>query len=152
MCSIISIQNKVYQRCHSLHQMIVECFDKDVEWREHIFLMAVWISAITSENVSALWTSWLCTFCCCCWVASVMSDSVWPHRWQPTRLLRPWDSPGKNTGVGCYFLLQYMKVKSEIEVTQSCPTLSDPMDCSPPGCLVHGIFQARVLEWSATAF
>ena len=154
MCSIISIQNKVYQRCHSLHQMIVECFDKDVEWREHIFLMAVWISAITSENVSALWTSWLCTFCCCCWVASVMSDSVWPHRWQPTRLLRPWDSPGKNTGVGCYFLLQYMKVKSEneSEVTQLCPTLHDPMDCSLPVSSVHGILQARVLEWGAIAY
>ena len=62
------------------------------------------------------------------------------------------DSPGKNTGVGCHFLLQCMKVKSESEVAQSCPTLSDPMDCSPPGSAVHGIFQARVLEWSAIAF
>ena len=62
-----------------------------------------------------------------------MSDSVRPHRRQPTRLPRPWDSPGKNTGVGCPFLLQCMKVKSESEVAQSCPTLSDPMDCSPPG-------------------
>ena len=60
--------------------------------------------------------------------------------------------PGKNTGVGCHFLLQYMKVKSESEVTQSCPTLSDPMDCSLPGSFVHGICQARVLEWVATAF
>ena len=66
--------------------------------------------------------------------------------------LRPWDSPGKNTGVGCYFLFQCMKVKSESEVTQSCPTLSDPMDCSLPGSSVHGIFQATVLEWVATAF
>ena len=49
------------------------------------------------------------------------------------RLPHPWDSPGKNTGVGCHFLLQYMKVKSESEVSQSCPTLSDPMDCNPPG-------------------
>ena len=65
---------------------------------------------------------------------------------------RPWDSPGKNTGVGCHFLLQCMKVKSEREVTQSCPTPSDPMDCSPPGSSVHGIFQARVLEWGAIAF
>ena len=64
----------------------------------------------------------------------------------------PWDSPGKNTGVGCHFFLQSMKVKSESEVTQSCPTLSDPMDCSPPGSSVHGIFQARVLEWGALAF
>jgi len=65
---------------------------------------------------------------------------------------RLWDSPGKNTGVGCHFLLQCMKVKSESEVAQSCPTLSDPMDCSLPGSSVHGIFQARVLEWGATAF
>ena len=78
-----------------------------------------------------------------------MSDSVRPHRWQPTRLPCPWDSPGKNTGVGCHFLLQCMKVKSESEVAQSCPTLSDPMDCSLPGSSVHGIFQARVLEWGA---
>ena len=76
---------------------------------------------------------------------SVVSDSVRPYRRQPTRLPRPWDSPGKNTGVGCHFLLHCIKVKSESEVAQSCPTLSDPMNCSPPGCSVHGIFQARVL-------
>ena len=64
----------------------------------------------------------------------------------------PWDSPGKNTGVGCHFLLQCMKVKSESEVAQSCPTLNDPMDCSLPGSSIHGIFQARVLEWGAIAF
>ena len=64
----------------------------------------------------------------------------------------PWDSLGKNTGVGCHFLLQCMKVKSQSEVAQSCPTLSNPMDCSPPGSSVHGIFQARVLEWGAIAF
>ena len=81
-----------------------------------------------------------------------LSDSMQPHRWQPTRPRRPWDSPGKNTGVGCHFLLQCMKVKSESEVTQSCPTLCDPMDCSLPGSSVHGIFQARVLEWGAIAF
>ena len=79
-------------------------------------------------------------------------DSVRPHRRQPTRLPCPWDSPGKNTGVGCHCLLQCRKVKSESEVTQSCPTLSDPMDCSLPGSSVHGIFQARVLEWGAMAF
>ena len=90
--------------------------------------------------------------CCCCYVASVVSNSVWPHRRQPTRLPRPWDSPGKNTGVGCHFLLRCMKVKSESEVAQWCPTLHDPMDCSPPGSSIHGIFQARVLEWGATAF
>ena len=81
-----------------------------------------------------------------------MSDSVWPHRQQPTRLHHPWDSPGKNTGVGCHFLLQCMNVKSESEVTQSCPTLGDPMDCSLPGSSVRGIFHARVLEWGAIAF
>ena len=75
-----------------------------------------------------------------------------PHTWQPTRLPRPWDSPGKNTGVGCHFPLQCMKVKSESEVAQSCPTLSDPMDFGPPGSSIHGIFQARVLEWGAITF
>ena len=82
------------------------------------------------------------TFCCCCYqVASVVSDSVRPHRWQPTRLRCPWNSPGKNTGVGCHFLLQCMRVKSESEVTQSCLTLSDPIvlgkepECSSIGLL-----------------
>ena len=75
-----------------------------------------------------------------------------PHRWQSTRLPHPWDSLGKNTGVGCHFLLQCMKVKREREVTQLCRTLSDPMDCSLPGSSIHGISQARVLEWGATAF
>ena len=75
-----------------------------------------------------------------------------PETPEPTRLLCPWDFPGKNTGVGCHFLLQGMKVKSENEVAQSCPTPSDPMDCSLPGPSVHGIFQARVLEWVAIAF
>ena len=75
-----------------------------------------------------------------------------PHRRQPTRLPHPRDSPGKNTGVDCHFLLQCMKVKCESEVTQSCPTLRDPMDCSPSGSSIHGIFQARVVEWSAIAF
>ena len=81
-----------------------------------------------------------------------MSDSVRPHRCQPTSLPRAWDSTGKNTGVGCHFLLQSMKVKSESEVAQSCPTLSNPMDRSLPGTSVHGIFQAKVLEWGAIAF
>ena len=72
-----------------------------------------------------------------------MSDSVRPHRRQPTRLPSPWDSPGKNTGVGCHFLLQCVKVKSESEVAQSCLTLSDPMDCSLPGSSVHGIFAGK---------
>src|SRR5574337_1229124 len=81
-----------------------------------------------------------------------MSNSVRPHRQQPTRPCRPWDSPGKNTGLGCHFLLQCMKVKSGSEVAQLCPTLSDPMDRSLPGSSVHGIFQAGVLEWGANAF
>ena len=75
-----------------------------------------------------------------------------PHRWKPTRLPRLWDSPGKNTGVGCHFLLQCMKVKRENQVAQLCLTLSHPMDCSLPDSAIHGIFQARVLEWGAIAF
>ena len=75
-----------------------------------------------------------------------MSDSVLPHGWQPTSLPHPWDSPGKNTGVGCHFLPQCMKVKSESEVAQLCPTLRDPRGCSLPGSSIHGIFQATVLE------
>ena len=81
-----------------------------------------------------------------------MSNSVQLHRWQLTRLSRPWDSLGKSTGVGRHFLLQCMKVKSESEVAQSCPTLSDPKDCSLPGSSIHGIFQARVLDWGAIAY
>ena len=81
-----------------------------------------------------------------------MSSSVQPHRQQPIRLARLWDSPGKNTGVACHFLLQCMKVKREREVEQSCLTLRHPMDCSPQGSSIHGIFQARVLEWGAIAF
>ena len=89
---------------------------------------------------------------CCCCVTSVVSDAVRSCGRQPTRPRRPWDSPGKNTGVGCHFLLQRMKVKSESEVAQSCLTPSNPMDCSLPGSCIHGIFQARVLEWGAIAF
>ena len=84
-------------------------------------------------------------------VASVVSDSVRPHRQQPTTFCLPWNSPGKNTGVCCHFLLQCIKVKGESEADQSCPTLRKPMDCSLPGSS-HGIFQARVLEWVAIAF
>ena len=95
------------------------------------------------------------------WISSKM-QTIFPVRWekrflkhhrqQPTRLPCSWDSQGKNTGVGCHFLLQCIRVKSESEVAQSCPTLRDPMDCSPPGSSIHGIFQARVLEWGAIAF
>ena len=122
-----------------------------------------WCATVHGVAMSRTWLSnwtelnYIHTYiyiCCCCQVASVMSDSVWPHRRQPTRLSCPWDSPGKNTGVGCHFLPQCMKVKSESEseVVQSCLTLHDPMDCSLPGSSAHGIFQARVLEWVAIAF
>ena len=84
--------------------------------------------------------------------AAAKSLQSCPTLCDPTRLLRPWDSPGKNTGVGCHFLLQCMKVKRESEVAQSCPTLLDPLDCSLPSTSVHGIFKARVLEWVAIAF
>ena len=110
------------------------------------------LTDISVFNFTSLFSSSVRCCCCCCYVTSVVSDSVRPHSRQPTRLLRPWDSPGKNTGVGCHFLLQCMKVKSESEAAQSCLTLRDPMDCSPPGSSVHGIFQARVLEWGAIAF
>jgi len=110
----------------------------------------IWPSVKQDRNLLHVALRFYC--CCCCCVASVVSDSVPPHRQQPTRLLCPRDSPGKNTGVGCHFLLQCMKVKSEREVVQSCLTFSDPMDCSLPRSSVHGIFQARVLEWGAIAF
>ena len=81
-----------------------------------------------------------------------MSNSLWPHRRQPTRLPRPWDSPGKNTGVGCHFLLQCMKVKGESEVAQSCLTLSDPLDVIPKlkhSTLVTPFFcEERGYKWS----
>ena len=109
-------------------------------------------SALLSQQVTHPPDSMPCCCCCCRQVTSVGSDFVQPHRQQPTRLPRPWDSPGKNTGVGCHFLLQCMQEKSESEVAQSCPTLCDPMDCSLPGSSAHGIFQARVLEWGAIAF
>ena len=120
-----------------------------------LFAYMYFPSTLPEQTTHRNWTipsSLMISCCCCCYVASVVSDSVQPHRWQPTRLSRPWDSPGKNTGVCCHFLLQCMKVKSESEVTQSCPTLSDPTDCSPLGSSIHGIFQARVLQWGAIAF
>ena len=96
------------------------------------------------------------TFKRCCAAAAAKSLQSCPTLCNPRDSSppgspRPWDSPGKNTGVGCHFLLQCMKVKSESEIAQSCLTLSDPMDCSPPGSSIHGIFQARVLEWGAIA-
>ena len=110
------------------------------------FGFLLWRITHTHTHTHTQFANVLCC-CCCCWVTSVVSDSVRPHRRQAPRLCHPWDSPGKNTGVGCHFLLQCIKVKSESEVTQSCPTLSDPMDCTLPGSCVHGILQAKVLEW-----
>ena len=99
-----------------------------------------------------LWVGWCHTRPRLSHFSRVRADSVQPHRRQPTRLPRPWDSPGKNTGVGCHFLLQCRKVKSESEVAQSFPTLSEAMDCSLPGSSVPGIFQARLLEWVVHVF
>ena len=84
---------------------------------------------------------------CMCVLVVQSYLTVQPHGLQPSRLLCPWNSPGKNTGVNCSSLLQCMKVKSKSEVAQVCPTLRGPMDCSPAGSSVHGILQARILEW-----
>ena len=116
--------------CHFLHQGIFPTQDQT-----HVS----YVSCISRQILYHL--SHQRSPCCC--ITSVMSDSVRPHRRQPNRLSRPWDSPGKNAGVGCHFLLQCMKVKSESEVAQSCPTLCNPLDCSPPGSSVHGIFPGK---------
>ena len=129
---------------------------QNTEVSSHFLLQGIFL--IQGLNLCLLYCRWILYLlsnqgcCCCCQVTSVVSDSVRPHRQQPIRLPRPQDSPGKNTGVGCHFLLQCMKVKSESEVTQLCPTLCNPTDCSPPGSSSHGIFLARVLEWGAIAF
>ena len=109
-----------------------------------IFLLAILISACASSSLAfhMMYSA----------AAAAVKLLQRPHRQQPIRFPHPWDSPGKNTGVGCYFLLQCMKVKSESEVAQLCLTLSDPIDCSPSGSSIYGIFQARVLESGAIAF
>ena len=128
-------------------------FDRNTKWKVlGLRAMSNRAIVITPDMLVPNEVYWKGCCCCCCYVDSVVSDSVRPHRRQLTRPCRPWDSPGKNTGVGCQFLLQCMKVKSESEVAQSCLTLSDPMDCSLADSSVHGIFQARVLEWVAVAF
>ena len=118
-------------------------------WRARLGHWDSWSQEICDNKcllfkATKFWGNLLHSCCCCCWVASVVSDSVRPQRWQPTRLPRPWDSPGKNPGVGCRFLLQRMKMKSESEVPQSCLTLRDPMDCSLPGSSIHGISHTAV--------
>ena len=105
----------------------------------------IWYAAAAAAAAAAAKSLQSCQTLC----DPIDGSPVQPHRWQPTRLPRPWDSPSKNTWVGCHFLLQCLKVKRESEVAQSFPTLSDPMVCSLPGSSVHGIFQARVLEWGA---
>ena len=149
---------------------------------KNIYIRYISVAYIKQYSVNYVpyffWLSMCPTCCCCCQVSSVVSNSVRPHRWQPTRFPCPWNSPGKNTGMGCHFLLQCVKVKSESEVAQSCPTLSNPMDCglpgssaaaavkllqlcptlcdpidsSPPGFPALGILQARTLEWVAISF
>ena len=126
--------------------------DSRIKKKKFSFSYSVLNMKYTSRLVFEVWL-----FSCIVIMPILLShfSRVWPcvtHRRQPTRLPRPWDSPGKNTGVGCHVLLQCIKVKSESEVSQSCLTLSDPMDCSPPGSSAHGIFQARLLEWGAIAF
>ena len=108
-----------------------------------------WIPWNRNLNASLLWQIAAAAAAAAAAKSPQLCPSVRPHRRQPTRLPHPWGSPGKNTGVGCHFLLQCMKVKSESEVAQLCQTLSDPMDCSLPGSSFHGIFQARELEWVA---
>jgi len=118
----------------------------------HAGVISVYNYFIVSFVLNALIQLCGCWLSCCCRVTSVVSESVWPHRLQPARFPHPWGSPGKNTGVGCHFLLQCRKVKRESEVAQSCLTLSNPMECSLPGSSVHGIFQARILEWVTVGF
>ena len=118
--------------------------------RKIIDIDKLWASYAKDNCLFPHWLATVARILCCC--RSAVERRVRPHRQQPTRLPRPWDSPGKNTGVGRHCLLQCMKVKRESEVAQSCPTPRDPMDCGLPGSSAHGIFQARGLEWGAIAF
>ena len=102
------------------------------------------INSVNVQRAHEKKMSFILSGCCCrCQVTSVMSDSVQPHRQQPTRIHRPWDFPAKNTGVGCHFLLQGMKVKNESEVAHRVRPSATPWTAA---------FQARVLEWGAIAF
>ena len=145
----------IYLNVYSLYKWQLNRLKRNIWWCDLCKLLDSVSIRFLQQFKGLIWLTeniFLYCCCCCCLVRSIVSDSVRPHRWQPTRLPRPWDSPGKSTGVGCHFLLQCMKVKSEREVTQSYLTLSDPMDCSQPGSSIHRIFQARVLEWGAIAF
>ena len=128
-----------------------------MEHKQPVFLAWLCNKALSAlkSSVLVVWHHCAEDICICSWktmLLLLLSRFSHVRLCVPTRLPRPWNSPGKNTGVGCHFLLQCMKVKSESEVAQSCPTLSDPMDCSLPGFAIHGIFQARELEWGAIAF
>ena len=132
----------LYQRNHKGSPRILEWvaypFSSRSSWLRN-WTRVSWIAG-------RFFTNWAIDVCCCRQVASVVSDSVWPPRWQPTRLRHPWDSPGKNTGVGCHFLLQCMKVKSESEVAQSCPTFSTPWTAAYQASLSMGF--SRQEYWS----
>ena len=134
-----------YLTCAAIHrvQRVGHNWATKLNWNEQMYMCVVKIQFFYLSMETFLLLLLLLSCFSHVWLCAT-------HRRQPTRHPHPWDSPGKNTGVGCHFLLQCMKVKSE--VAQSCPTLSNPMDCSLPGSSVHGIFQARVLEWGAIAF
>ena len=128
-----------------------------MEHKQPVFLAWLCNKALSAlkSSVLVVWHHCAEDICICSWktmLLLLLSRFSHVRLCVPTRLPCPWDSPGKNTGVGCHFLLPCMKVKSESEVTQSRRTLSDPMDCSLPGFAIHGIFQARELEWGAIAF
>ena len=143
-----------------------QLFSKWIVRKSHIFVQIEEIKSQCGSNIlilpvtGTLCPQWYnkaeCVCVCVCVCARARAQLcptlLRPHGLQPTRFLCPWNFPGKNTGVGCHFLLQCMKVKRESEVAQSCLTPRDPMDHSPPGSSVHGIFQARVLQWGAIAF
>ena len=149
-CSWGSQGKNIEVVCHSLLQWTTFC-QNSPPWPIHLgWPYMAWF--IVSLSETRLRSTWHHTYAAAAAKSLQSCPTLRPHRRQPNRLPRPWDSPGKNTGVGCHFLLQCLKVKSESEVIQSCPTLSDLMDCSLTGSSIHGIFQTIVLEWGAIAF
>ena len=143
-CMKVKSESKVAQSCSTLHDPMTAAFQALLSMgfsRQEYWSGVPLASRLNPAAAAAAAKSrQLCQTLCN------------PHRQQPTRFLHPWDSPGRNTKVGCHFLLQCTRVKSESEVAQLCPTLSDPMDYSLPGSSIHGILQGRVLEWVAIAF